>query len=238
MKSRAYVTETLGGRPYQAFVPLRIAPVQSEEWKARFSIVESAVRLSSNEDQFRESCLRTILQPQSRPNLDQASRVQAIEKAFDTACRYSTIDRRRLIELNAILTNDSSVGLRRQPAWIGGTHPAISWHVGSPPKELVRLINTTLTWSQQGENRLFGALVALIRLLQVHPFSDGNGRTARLYFCWLVLKGVGPYADLLRIPDSIWRRSEFDLHSASVEIRDDENWYPFFERCLQAAERM
>lgn len=76
------------------------------------------------------------------------------------------------------------------------------------------------------------ALVSLVRLLQVHPFFDGNGRTARLYATWLVCRQLGPSLLFPHLLDALWNRAEFSIGGACVASRDHDDWTPLLDYCL------
>lgn len=113
----------------------------------------------------------------------------------------------------------------------------MSSYVGSPAPRLDALVDVILAMIRQPWPTTLIAVVSLTRLLQVHPFFDGNGRTARLYACWLVRRRLGPSPLFLHLLDALWNRAEFSILGASVAIRDRNDWNPLLEYCLTTTAR-
>lgn len=80
---------------------------------------------------------------------------------------------------------------------------------------------------------LFTAAVAAALLLNCHPFTDGNGRTARLLFNHILHRGGMP-VDLYLPLHEIARRSQggYEIALRIAELRGD--WEPFLRWLLDA----
>ena len=79
-----------------------------------------------------------------------------------------------------------------------------------PPEtvpELMRgVVEDIASWRERYPAAVVAAL-AHFALVSVHPFEDGNGRTARLV-AHMLLSGAGDVAPLLTVNDAIWVRRE------------------------------
>lgn len=63
------------------------------------------------------------------------------------------------------------------------------------------------------------ALLGSQILLTIHPFADGNGRTARMYFAAKVLRRIGPVPAAILGMMLIYRGGAHLYHLASWELR-------------------
>lgn len=65
-------------------------------------------------------------------------------------------------------------------------------HTFPSPAELPALMGTFMAWLQGMANTPETAFTAHRRLVEIHPFNDGNGRTARLLMNLLLIRGGYP----------------------------------------------
>jgi Fic family protein len=65
-------------------------------------------------------------------------------------------------------------------------------HMFPPPAEVPPLMNDFATWLRTAPNTPETAFTAHRRLVDIHPFNDGNGRTARLLMNLVLLRGGYP----------------------------------------------
>ena len=76
------------------------------------------------------------------------------------------------------------------------------------PQLMVGVVEDIAAWRESYPPAVTAAL-AHFALVSVHPFEDGNGRTARLV-AHMLLSGAGDVAPLLTVNDAIWvRRDEY-----------------------------
>jgi hypothetical protein len=231
---KMYVTDILLGKPYQSYVPRPVAPGISASFRRDFEALDRAILANPVDGQG--AALSAVLQYDDEPTKPE-SRTCGVEQAlarFSGRVRFGVRD---LEDANALLTQRKGEGFRRRPVWIGASHPGSSTHVGSPPGRLAALSREILSLRDQAGPVSLWAIIAMVRLLQVHPFADGNGRTARLYACWAVQHGLVGGDLFPGIIRELWIRSSFCLSSACIAIRDHEDWTPLLERCLEASAR-
>lgn len=82
----------------------------------------------------------------------------------------------------------------------------------------------------------FAAVVAMAALLNVHPFTDGNGRVARLFFHWAINEGRD---SPLYLP--IYELSALSQYGYLIRLRQATyhlNWCPLFSYLLMCSERL
>jgi Fic family protein len=157
-------------------------------------------------------------------------RLAAAQDASTYLLRRERLGIRPLLKAHALLLGVEEQGFRRGPVWVGAPHPSVAWHVGSPPELLRGLTQELLRDLPSTYPASLCSLVLLLRLLQVHPFNDGNGRIARLVSIHPVLLRIGPARGHLRLLDLLWDRNRFDLNRVSRETQAQDSLTPFFKQ--------
>ena len=97
---------------------------------------------------------------------------------------------------------------------VSGSYGNLNVHYEAPPsKDLPQLINQFLNWYQNfsekdlgkvGEAMLFSALVHLY-FETLHPFEDGNGRSARLLEKWFLKEFLGRKAFAVQLEKNYYK---------------------------------
>ena len=126
--------------------------------------------------------------------------------------------------------------------WLSASHPADSWYVAPPAPLVPKLIAETLSFANADSLAATMRLaISLVRTLQIHPFEDANGRTARALFLALGVRAMGPKMPLLSFLSHFWSARGLQLIGTSIRIRDTGQWRPFldfalscFDRCLSS----
>lgn len=231
-----FVTEVLSGRAYQSFVPDPLFPTLEADYLYRFKDLDEKIKLNIKRHDFDERCIRAVLQSQN--SISSSGREEPIRLAHKRIFHIKKINKADIIAYNSIITEHVSTNYRRCPVWVGGVHPAVSRHVGSPVATLDPLMKRILKESQTYTPITLAAFVSLVRFLQIHPFVDGNGRTGRFYFCWLLNRRLGPSSLYLQMLDKLWCRADFDLQSSSYEISVHEQWESLLNFALQQTENL
>jgi Fic family protein len=113
-----------------------------------------------------------------------------------------------------------------EPGAIRARNVTVGAHLAPPPESLQSLLNhfaARYGALSSGENLLIGVACAHHRLAWIHPFSDGNGRTARLH-SHALLTSMGltqglwsPMRALARNKEQYYSR----LHNADLPRRND-----------------
>lgn len=162
---------------------------------------------------------------------DRHQRIEGVCAALAFIAGLERIGRAELLAINALITGYETTHFRHTPIWVGATGPSTAWHIGSPAEQLPKLMNATLSHAQRADlPASLRSTVGLMRILQIHPFRDGNGRTARVFAHWVMSRQLGNSRAIAHLLAALWCRHEFDLHSASVAVRDADDWQPYFER--------
>ncbi len=101
-----------------------------------------------------------------------------------------------------------------------GQHVRVGGYLGAPPEDLACLLQHLCDWlnggfqaSNAGDRLAFGilkAIIAHVYVAWIHPFGDGNGRTARLLESRLLIEaGLPPATAYLLSPHYYCTRPEY-----------------------------
>lgn len=87
-----------------------------------------------------------------------------------------------MVAMNHCLAGNGG-GVRAGPMWVGAPNPGDAWYV-APPANLVPslLLDLVRFCIDERVPLTLRASVGFNQLLLIHPFRDGNGRTARALF--------------------------------------------------------
>lgn len=221
------VTRILAGRPYQSYVPRPLFPAVDDQVIRRFDEVDAALASTCDTQAFSTDAVAAIVQPRNKRSA--SDRFPAAQRALETLLSKRNPGVKHLKASNGLLTSDSTRSeFRTMPVWMGAPHPGVSWHVGSPPDMLPRLVKTLVEDMPTRFPASLAATLLLFRLLQIHPFVDGNGRTARLWSLCEIHRRIGPACGYLRLLDRLWDRTRFDLNALSLAVQLDEDFTPVF----------
>lgn len=115
-------------------------------------------------------------------HLEAINHKDAIDYIKDLAIQEIEISERVIKEIHSLvlrgIEKENSGQYRRVPVLISG-----SKHIPPQPLELDKQMKEFLTWFEENKNVLHPVLMASqlhLRLVTIHPFVDGNGRTSRL----------------------------------------------------------
>jgi len=115
--------------------------------------------------------------------------------------------------------------LRNHSAGVGGVGGQFATYLPPESARVPGLMNDLLAHVMRPSAKdLLTATVSMVRLLQIHPFPDGNGRTARLLFVALLASAYGwrpVFADLLAC---LFRSGNHELLLASIEQQRSGDW--------------
>ena len=143
--------------------------------------------------------------------------------------------REALGALSVVLT-DGEAEWRRRDIYLNADASGTRIRLPDVDQISKQLAKVRRLWCQNVEDpALWKGLVALVLIVNCHPFTDGNGRVARLLFnAWLRRGGMSEY---VYFPFSeIARRSRggYEIALRSLEISGD--WEPLVRFVLQAIE--
>lgn len=152
-----------------------------------------------------------------REHLEATNNAEAFDWIWKQARPSLRFDESLLRELHGLVTRgtvDHPGEYRRQQVWIGG-----SSHVPPPPSEVAPMLREMFTQMRSIREPALRGIFLHHRLAFVHPFLDGNGRTARLATNLIFMSGGYPPI-VLRVED---RRRYY----ASLEEADRGRYGPF-----------
>lgn len=223
-----YVTEALNGRPYQCFVPVPIFPAIDPALIKTYAALDREFARTIDASAFPVRAAGTVAQVGNR--IDAGDRHARAVSALERWLGRDRLGIEQLKKIHTALTGASTPHFRTGPVWMGGPHPADAWHVGAPPARLNGLMKQLMGLPDSKWPVTLKAMVALLRILQIHPFKDGNGRLARWYAIWLVHHGLGPAIGVLDLLDRLCDRTRFDLNSASLDVQNSGRFDDFLLR--------
>lgn len=165
-------------------------------------------------------------------HIEAVNHAQAIDHIWQLADKSQPqdIDAKTILTIHNLILNkidDANAGrLRRVPVRVAGSRTVFPnyMRVSAMMDELVKYIQTSRT------HTCLKASQAHLRLVSIHPFVDGNGRTARLLMNLLLLQAGWPPA--------IIRKEDRLLYLRLLEdVQMNDRTEPFHIFVLQAIER-
>lgn len=79
------------------------------------------------------------------------------------------------------------------------------------------------------DHPIAGIVVGVFRLLQIHPFPDGNGRTARMMFFALMLKHYGARSAVYDVARKMFSSGNHELMLCSLRQIRGNDWGEAFQ---------
>lgn len=170
-----------------------------------------------------------------------ARRVEAIQNTIrEGAWDTRIIDEQLFLDLHqricGELTPDFAGRWRKQEVVVGAHHPPLPHLVAQAMREYVLDLQARIETSPLvADDRLLESLAfAEGRLLSIHPFTDFNGRTTRVFIDWLTRRLQLPDVD--PTPDA---GAATDRYLAALHAADRHHWQPLMaiwrERLAQGA---
>jgi Fic family protein len=126
-----------------------------------------------------------------RDHLEAVDHYEAVQWMRELAMQATPLGENTVCELHRRIV------ARSQPAIAGIYSPHPRRIAGSPvifpnPAKIPQLMEEFGTWLEGAPVTPEGAFEAHFRLTAIHPFSDGNGRTARLLMNLMLIRGSYP----------------------------------------------
>lgn len=173
------------------------AGIQLEKMRAFFNLEYTfeSNRIEGNTLSLQETSLvvqegLTIGGKTMREHLEAVNHAEAADFILDLAARREDLSRRALLELHALvlktIAREHAGRYRSVPVRIGGSR-----HEPPQPYLLDKLMEDYFRHYEQQKRALHPAILAADmheRLVSIHPFLDGNGRTARLVMNLILLR--------------------------------------------------
>jgi hypothetical protein len=226
-----FVTRVVKGRIFEYHVPDTILPVLPPGAATWFTELDRRLAPDIDETTF----LRLIAPVVLRPTRLRTGDIERMERAFHGLRSARRVAPGDLLAANNVLVGASHPSFRTGSSWVGAPRPDIAWSVGAPADMVPALVARILDATSRQGSPSYGALVAMVRLLQVHPFDDGNGRTARLHAAAHIHRRIGPSRALCSLLLALRDRSRFDWNSIYASLRQTENWSTLLECWALAA---
>lgn len=168
-----------------------------------------------------------------KDHLEAKSHTEALEYLYAVVDKGSrnTLSERLIRELNQIVMRDIDKEwagkYRNSNVIIGGADHA-------PPEavEVPRLMQELVDWMRQNRKVLHPVELAAVlhhRLVHIHPFFDGNGRTSRLMMNVVLMQAGFPLVVVLKNDQKKYYRTLFEA--------DKGNYVPFVQFIAQAVQR-
>jgi hypothetical protein len=168
---------------------------------------------------------------------------EADKKVIDWIKNKEPLTLERIIDINTIVIGDNDgrrLGLR------DGSYPAATTRSGNvlSGEEVLEASNNMLEWYHENKNRLpVTELASKIKekLISIHPFSDGNGRTADLAMNWVLQEhGIPPvFIDERQNHPTVFAMKKIQYSGSKPSIytmvdasQTQSNKFPFTEREL------
>ncbi|MFA6091752.1 MAG: Fic family protein [Elusimicrobiota bacterium] len=158
---------------------------------------------------------------------------------------FGNLDRLKIQEFNRIILKGLPLPEEVIPGEIRKHSVVVANYRGAPAKECEYLLDKMCSWlnseafRSQNENEriaygVLKAIVAHIYLAWIHPFGDGNGRTARIVeFYILMASGVPSPATQLLSNHYNQTRSEYYRQLSRTSSELNGNLIPFIEYAVQ-----
>lgn len=171
-------------------------------------------------------------------HLEAINHKDAIDYIKDLAIQEIEVSERVIKEIHSLvlrgIEKENSGQYRRVPVLISG-----SKHVPPQPLELDKEMKEFLTWFEENKTVLHPVLMASqlhLRLVTIHPFVDGNGRTSRLLMNLFLIQNGFPIVIIKGDAES--RLSYYEaLENSQVNGSDDFDMF-IVEYTNQSLNRM
>lgn len=153
------------------------------------------------------------------PGLDAALAV-GLHSAFgDPHVTGFVADAQRLVDDMRVAIRNRRVRLLTENPLTAGFIPPGPGQVIPTLETALRALDAALATGCNDAEKAVCAVIGMQVLLTIHPFRDGNGRTARLFLAAQVLRHVGPTPSVLLGMLLMHRSGAHQYHQASWALR-------------------
>lgn len=134
--------------------------------------------------------------------------------------------------VNAKAVESISSRPRTGNSWVGADCIGNAWYVAPPAPYLPGLLTDLAKFlNDQALPRMLRGCIGMLQLLLIHPFLDGNGRTARLVFLARGASNFGSTPALIRALRRMWESQGLGVHRCSMALRERDNWDEWLGFC-------
>lgn len=168
-----------------------------------------------------------------KDHLEAKSHTEALEYLYELLDKdkRNTLSERLIREMNQIVMRDID------KEWAGryrNSNVIIGGAVHSPPEavEVPQLMQELVEWARQNRKSLHPVELSAIlhhKLVHIHPFIDGNGRTARLVMNVVLMQAGFPLVVVLK--------NDRKKYYLTLGEADKGNYAPFVRFIAQAVQR-
>lgn len=157
-------------------------------------------------------------------HLEAINHAQAIDYIKDLAKAKITISERDILQIHALILQ----GIDRQNAGVYRSVQVLisgAEHIPPPPYKVAEEMEKLMQWYNANRETLHPVELSAEmheRLVSIHPFTDGNGRTSRLLMNLILLQGGYPIAILKGDTES-----RLQYYNALEEAQVHNNKQPF-----------
>ena len=157
--------------------------------------------------------------------------------------KAKTVREKEVLDLHTLLgegaTDEGPIGAYRRVGVRAGLH------IGSPWREVPKQMKGFFRWLNEKSNELpavFASALVHFRLVEIHPFRDGNGRLARLMATWELYRRGFDTLHIFALDEVLLENRSFyikSLQRVQVEGYDLGGWIEFVaEAVLETLERV
>ncbi len=167
----------------------------------------------------------TIAGKSMREHLEAVNHAEAVDMLYDLVTQHIPFDKRLLLDLHRIILKsiapEHAGCYRKLPVRITG-----SSHRPPQPFLLDKLMEEYFEWYRKARKEMHPVLLAAEaheRLVSIHPFIDGNGRTARLIMNFILLQHGYPI--IILKGDHASRMAYYQALEAVQKDNEPEHFY-------------
>ena len=128
--------------PYLSYIPRPVFPNISEKHIKRFRQLDVMLAAGNKIENFIDAYVDIVLLNTVRKSDENA--YERARLAVDYALKVRIVGKKHLIKFNQLLVGHNEDTFRQQPVWLGASHPAYAWFVGSPANKLDNLVEQLL----------------------------------------------------------------------------------------------
>lgn len=205
-------------------LPRRLWPQREEISKLAVSILPRAKHPISLAELF-ASGLPTIVGQGDTPATFERHFGNAFMDIFPRLVEKRSLRLEDILTCHAALAPEAPQGLRKSSVHCGGRDVATAVYLPPPAATLDAYMKDLLLFIKEDAPRLkcwfMPALVTAIQLILVHPFLEGNGRTARALFAIIACRHSGCDREIVTALQNIWAAESLLIEALSSRISQD-----------------